>query len=906
MKKFTEQYAKKSNLFKRPEIIIEEQLDSIFYGYCDYNKEFRDWWFDGFDYNIGAMLEFLHNHILHPPQVRGSNARSILPVQSTTSTEEKKVAYSVIHLAQGIFYRKLYLVVYDIRKKGISRSNGEAFLKVIQIEKQDMPRVRQFISSFPPIHDSIYNMFNDIVSYAVLFTNIFPMINAVIIFKIENKRVQKVINYSLVSNIGTIPTQKEKKNIKQILDQYPSKIILVSLTKKTWDQHEQDYPEPSLIYRLLYLFIAVVAVSLTMSFVVSKSNAMTNTADDYMKKFKTNTRKLMYLLQHRKSVDDAIHEMIESLQEDDDLLVQHRLRKLQTDIQTFTSSAIRNKSSQRTLSGLRNLKPVDSLLLLTFAIKKNWVDGVEYLIKNDSNIHSLIRDNISTYIKLAPNVGIKKMLKTSVLSSRPNPTLSSTSVATPTNVIQSLIQQVVGYVGQQSRDVVKIVVDEQKLMLFLQNMVSYLRIVAPDNRVVGDLLLKSPELVAKTFVDLEKFTTRSSSSVSQALQDLKMINFHADFRKILIGLFPWLGNLRQNAQSNMNQLVNYITKEAKAVNQSSLTKPMLEVFLSDKNFQSQLYQYVIECNLLGKSEIFASSAKDVHQQKVSQPFIQLFSTPSLRSRRAVQSQKPQQGQSQSNHQQYRSSHHELPVFVARNKKSSGQTQYGKNLFDVNIDSILQTSKRFREIVPILTKVIVKTLVSSNPIDVVFVVDLPNLFASAFRDFQQRQTLGSTQELLSIVEPLLRKQVSKLTDLHLENYRNPLIVFVSQMNYEEWPGNPKDPVMFGPIIPDKVYQVRVGCYNHDLMLDCYKDKDTNYKNECDDFVRLDIVARLSHALHQETVMRKEDIPYVIEVTNDLEQNWEYAQQTQPFMSKARKVPFTTRFSRKSVLRKISKL
>lgn len=182
-----------------------------------------------------------------------------------------------------------------------------------------------------------------------------------------------------------------------------------------------------------------------------------------------------------------------------------------------------------------------------------------------------------------------------------------------------------------------------------------------------------------------------------------------------------------------------------------------------------------------------------------------------------------------------------------------QTLLGSDVLNVNIQNILQTSKTFRKIVPTLCRVI-----KSRQIHTIYVVDAPNLLTPLFTTYKKRQHFSSSLQFV------------KMINKHMEMDQNALVLIVAQMNKTEWKN--EDPIYFGRIGDDEenIFLVRVGCFDGSINKDCYRSFNTNFHNECDDFVRLDVMARILYTLKQ----NDEPIPTIIHITNDKNRNWQF--------------------------------
>lgn len=200
-----------------------------------------------------------------------------------------------------------------------------------------------------------------------------------------------------------------------------------------------------------------------------------------------------------------------------------------------------------------------------------------------------------------------------------------------------------------------------------------------------------------------------------------------------------------------------------------------------------------------------------------------------------------------------SSHPEWIELVQRIGKTR-QSQLGKNVFDANIQNILHGSKTFQKIVPTLCDVI-----QTRQVRTVYVVDAPNLLTPLGTfSYRKRQQFSKSIDFISILKK------------HMTMDENSLVLIVSQMNKTEWKKD--DPISFGRIGLDEqnIFIVRVGCFDGSNDKDCYLSPNTNFHNECDDFVRLDVMARLLYTLAKE----KYTPPTIIHVTNDKNKNWRF--------------------------------
>jgi hypothetical protein len=180
-----------------------------------------------------------------------------------------------------------------------------------------------------------------------------------------------------------------------------------------------------------------------------------------------------------------------------------------------------------------------------------------------------------------------------------------------------------------------------------------------------------------------------------------------------------------------------------------------------------------------------------------------------------------------------------------------QTDLGTGIIDHNNKRILNESRKFKEIVSTLL-----TIIQTRQIKKVYMVDAPNLLQEHFfNNFRGRENFSKNPKFVSI-----------LRDVLLNHDNESMFVIVSQMNRNEWKDN--DQVRFERVGPDKdnIFLVRVGCYADVLEKECYEINKLG--NECDDFVRLDIMARLI-----DTRLKEDDfVPQFYLVTNDKNFNW----------------------------------
>lgn len=190
--------------------------------------------------------------------------------------------------------------------------------------------------------------------------------------------------------------------------------------------------------------------------------------------------------------------------------------------------------------------------------------------------------------------------------------------------------------------------------------------------------------------------------------------------------------------------------------------------------------------------------------------------------------------------------------VERTAKPS-QKELGIAIMEKNIQDILHHSKTYRKIVPTLCQVI-----QTRQIRNVFVIDAPNLLTASSKSFRQRQEYSKDPQF---VQQLFRK---------LGDDPQNLMLIVSQMNHKDWKNN--DPISFSRVDPDErnTFLVRVGCFDDANNVDCHRSKDTQYHNECDDFVRLDLMGRIILTLSQEDV----NIPQFVHVSRDRGRNWRF--------------------------------
>jgi len=177
-----------------------------------------------------------------------------------------------------------------------------------------------------------------------------------------------------------------------------------------------------------------------------------------------------------------------------------------------------------------------------------------------------------------------------------------------------------------------------------------------------------------------------------------------------------------------------------------------------------------------------------------------------------------------------------------------QTDFGTAIIDHNIKRILNESKKFKDIFTTLI-----TIIQTRQIKKVYMVDAPNLLQEHFfNNFRGRENFTKNPVFVSM--------------LRVGHDQDSMFVIVSQMNRKEWINN--DPVRFERVGPDNdnVFLVRVGCYADVLGKECYEV--SKLGNECDDFVRLDIMARLI-----DTLLREDKrVPQFFLTTNDRNLNW----------------------------------
>lgn len=212
-------------------------------------------------------------------------------------------------------------------------------------------------------------------------------------------------------------------------------------------------------------------------------------------------------------------------------------------------------------------------------------------------------------------------------------------------------------------------------------------------------------------------------------------------------------------------------------------------------------------------------------------------------------QQQQQQQKQQKKQQKKVP--EWAELVRRTAKPS-QSQLGVAVVDANIQNILHGSKRFREIANTLC-----TLIKVRQIKRVLIVDAPNVLFTSPLTYRERQKFSRDVAFLDVIQDVVGY------DPHM------LFVIVSQMNRTEWKDN--DQVFFGRIGDDNMnaFIVRVGCFDGSNNTDCSRSINTNNHNECDDFVRLDLMARTIDMLQKE----QGPIPEFIQITQDAGRNWE---------------------------------
>lgn len=215
--------------------------------------------------------------------------------------------------------------------------------------------------------------------------------------------------------------------------------------------------------------------------------------------------------------------------------------------------------------------------------------------------------------------------------------------------------------------------------------------------------------------------------------------------------------------------------------------------------------------------------------------------------RSVPQQKEQKQEQEQEHEPGRAE----AVQLVRRTPGHRQSQLGAAVVDTNIQRILHESNTYTKMLSTLRDVI-----QSRRIQDVYVVDAPNVLAHPNYTYARRQRESASE---GFIRALRNKLGASMNDM---------VVVVSQMNRDEW--RKDDPVYFGRIGDDEAnaFLVRVGCYDNDKRKDCHLSENTNHHNECDDFVRLDLMARL---LHDDKPTTK---PQFIHVTNDKGRNWQF--------------------------------
>lgn len=222
---------------------------------------------------------------------------------------------------------------------------------------------------------------------------------------------------------------------------------------------------------------------------------------------------------------------------------------------------------------------------------------------------------------------------------------------------------------------------------------------------------------------------------------------------------------------------------------------------------------------------------------------------------------PQQIIQQENQQQSVQSKPLLRPLVQRTKKTR-QSQLGANIVEVNIDRILYHSPTFQQLAETICQVVrSKAFDPQHNIQTIVLVDSPNVLRPVFSSFRQRESIASHRSFLHVI-------ASKIANVDLQHT---LFISISQMNRQEWKND--DPISFSPIYSNTMFSVRVGCFDDVHGTDCHRSPQTNYQNECDDFVRLDLMARIR------TILNQDDLhPEIIQITADKMTNWSFLSQS----------------------------
>lgn len=199
----------------------------------------------------------------------------------------------------------------------------------------------------------------------------------------------------------------------------------------------------------------------------------------------------------------------------------------------------------------------------------------------------------------------------------------------------------------------------------------------------------------------------------------------------------------------------------------------------------------------------------------------------------------------------------LTPMVQRTKKTR-QSQLGAKIVEVNIDRILYHSPTFQRLAETISQVVrSKALDPQHDIQTIVFVDAPNVLRPIFSSFRQRESIASHRSFLHVI-------ASKLADVDVSHT---LFISISQMNRQEWKKD--DPISFSPIDSNTMFSVRVGCFDDVHGTDCHRSPETNYQNECDDFVRMDLMARIR------SILKKDDLdPRFIQITADKMTNWSF--------------------------------
>ena len=239
-------------------------------------------------------------------------------------------------------------------------------------------------------------------------------------------------------------------------------------------------------------------------------------------------------------------------------------------------------------------------------------------------------------------------------------------------------------------------------------------------------------------------------------------------------------------------------------------------------------------------------------------------SPMIKRRVSRKTYEPQQQQKQQQKKQQQRIEPVLEQLVKRSAKQKQKKSGGDAIIEMNIGRILYESKSFKEITPLLIQII-----RVRQIKKVYFVDAPNILQPFFsRSFTARQKYASDPAFVMVLRSMFNDFDEKS-----------MFVIVSQMNRADMKNN--DPIFFGrPNDDDKnnIFIVRVACYYTDDKgeeKDCYNfpiGGGNHLGNECDDFVRLDLTARLIHTLQkQKQQQQPEKIKFFL-VSNDRHSNW----------------------------------